>query len=182
MSQKEENQMVSYLYASPSGVTGDITRVDDSNVEPVMLVTPFPANFGLPMKYATGANVTGEAVTPMAAGDAASVFCGVLARAVPGISQSNTNESTGTFQPNQSEPNGLCVRGYISVICNSGTPVRGQPVYVVQTASSGHPAGAFEVGSNGGNNVALTGTIVGNVTWASDGVDANGNAEIRIAQ
>lgn len=168
--------MTSYLYQAPSGVPGDVTRVDESNVEPAFLITPFPSNFGVAMKYVAGG------VTPMVAADAASVFAGVLARAVPGISQSNASEAVNTFQPNQLEVNGLCTRGYMNVVVNAGTPVRGANVYIVQTASSGHPAGAFETTSNSGNNVALTGTIVGNVTWASDGVDSFGNAEIRIAQ
>lgn len=167
--------MTSYLYQAPAGVPGDITRVDESNVEPAMLITPFPANYGVAMKYATGG------VTPMVAADAAAVFAGILARAAPGISQSSTNEAVNTFQPNQSEPQGLCIRGYISVFVNAGTPVRGTVVGIVQTASGGHPAGSFEVATTG-NNVPLTGTLVGNVTWASDGVDAFGNAEVRIAQ
>lgn len=172
--------MTSYLYASPSGVPGDITRVDESNVEPTMLVSPFPANFGLPMKYAVGAN--GSGVTPMVASDVAASFAGILARAVPGISQSSVNEQVDTFQPNQSEPNGLCVRGYISVfVQGSGTPVRGQPVGLVVTASAGHLAGQFEVATTG-NNIPLSATAVGNVTWAADGVDAFGYAEVRIAQ
>lgn len=173
--------MVSYIYASPSGVPGDVTRVDDSNVEPVMLVAPLPANYGLPMKYAAGSGGAPQSVTPMVAADAAAVFCGILVRAVPGISGSSVNESFNTFQPNPAEPQGLCVRGYVSVLVNAGSPVRGQPVGIVQTASSGHPAGAFETGVTG-NNVPLTGTIVGNVTWAADGVDSNGFGEVRIAQ
>jgi hypothetical protein len=87
-----------------------------------------------------------------------------------------------TFQPNQDEPQGLMVRGYMSVKVNAGTPVRGQPVYIVQTASSGHLAGQFETTANGGNNIPLSGTLVGNFTWATDGVDADGNGEIRVAQ
>jgi hypothetical protein len=118
----------------------------------------------------------------MVAGDSAAVFAGILTRAVPGISGSSVNEAVDQFTPNSAEPNGLCVRGYVNVTVNAGTPVRGQPVYIVVTASAGHPAGAFETTSNGGNNVALSSTIVGNVTWAADGVDSFGNAEIRIAQ
>jgi hypothetical protein len=178
--------MVSYLYQAPSGVAGDITRVDDSNVEPVMLVAPYASNFGVAMKYAANVGPAptpiGEGVTPMVAADVAASFCGILARAVPGISGSSANEVVDQFTPNPAEPNGLCVRGYINVIVNAGTPVRGQPVYIVQTASAGHPAGAFEVGANGGNNIPLSGTLVGNVTWAADGVDSFGNAEVRIAQ
>jgi hypothetical protein len=168
--------MTSYLYTAPAGVPGDISRTDESNVEPAFLITPFPANYGVPMKYATGG------ITPIASGDTASLFAGVLARAVPGISQNSANEAVNTFDPNQSEVQGLCTRGYMTVNCNAGTPVRGNQVYMVVTASSGHVVGQFETTSNGGNNVALTGTVVGNVTWASDGLDANGNAEIRIAQ
>lgn len=173
--------MVSYLYASPSGVPGDVTRVDDSNVEPVMLVSPFPTNYGLPMKYAAGATGQAECVTPLVAADSASVFCGILVRAVPGISGSSVNENFDTFLPNSAEPQGLLVRGYASVFVNSGSPVRGSIVGVVVTASAGHPAGVFETGITG-NNVGLTGTIVGNVTWAADGVDSNGYGEVRIAQ
>lgn len=168
--------MTAYLYGAPSGVVGDVTRVDQSSVEPAMLVTPFPSNYGVAMKYGTGG------LTPYAAGDAASVVAGLLARAVPGISQSVSDEAVNTFQPNQKEPQGLMVRGYMSVKVNAGTPVRGQPVYIVQTASGGHPAGAFETTANGGNNVALSGTLVGNFTWAADGVDSNGNGEVRVAQ
>lgn len=167
--------MVSYLYQAPSGVTGDITRVDESNVEPVMLVTPFPANYGLPMMYAVG-GVTFSA-TPTAA-----AFAGILARAVPGISQSSTNEATGVFQPNQDEPQGLCVRGYVNVICGVGTPVRGTVVYMRTVAATGKAVGDLEATSDPGNNVALTATPIGNVTWATDGKDADKNAEVRIAQ
>lgn len=168
--------MTSYLYQAPSGVPGDISRPDKSDVEPAFLITPFPANFGVAMK-----NVAGG-ITPFAAADAAAVFAGILSRAAPGISQSSSNEVVGTFQPNQVEVNGLCIRGYIMVKLNGGgTPVRGAAVGIVQTASGGHPAGAFEVATTG-NNIPLTATLVGNVTWASDGVDADGNAEIRIAQ
>lgn len=174
--------MVSYLYQSPSGVPGDITRPRDTTVEPVMLVSPYPANYGKPMKYAAGSNGAPEGVTQMAASDTAAVFCGVLARAVPGISGSSSNESFDTFEPNPNEPQQLVTRGYVCVWVQAGTPVRGAQACVVVTASSGHVVGEFEVGTNGGNNVALTGTVVGNVTWASDGVDANGYGEIRIAQ
>jgi hypothetical protein len=172
--------MTSYLYNPPAGVPGDVTRADETNIEPITLVSPYPANFGEAMKYAQGAQGTG--VTPMGAGDVATSFCGILARAVPGISQNNVNEMVDTFEPNQNEPNGLCVRGYINVTVNAGTPQRGAPVYLVVTASAGHPAGAFETTANGGNNIALTGTEVGNVTWAADGMDSFGNAEVRIAQ
>lgn len=167
--------MTSYLYAAPSGVPGDISRVDESNVEPAMLITPFPANYGVPMMYAVGG--VNFSATPTAA-----AFAGILARAVPGISQSSVNEAVSTFQPNQSEPQGLMVRGYIDVLCTVGTPVRGQPVYMRTVAASGKAVGDLEATSDPGNNVALSATPVGNVTWAVDGKDSFNNAEVRVAQ
>lgn len=167
--------MTAYLYQAPSGVPGDVTRVDETNVEPVKLITPFPANFGLPMMYAAG-GVTFSA-TPTAA-----AFAGILARAVPGISQSSVNEDVSTFQPNQKEINGLVVRGYVNVVCTIGTPVRGNPVYMRTVAATGKAIGDLEATFDSGNNVALTATPIGNVTWATDGVDTALNAEVRVAQ
>lgn len=166
--------MTSFLYSSDSGVLGDISRPDNARVEPANLVTPFPSQYAVAMKYAAGG------VTPFVAADTAAVVCGLLTRHAPGISQSSTSEDFDVFQPNQDEPQNLLVEGYAIVFCNSGTPVRGAPVGIVQTASGGHPAGAFETGV-AGNNLPLTGTICGNWTWATDGVDANGYAEIRLA-
>lgn len=164
-----------YLFHAPTGIPGDVTRPDVSNVEPITLVSPFPANYGLPMQYASGSQGTGCTSIITAAG--ASGFAGVLTRSYPAISQSSTNEAVFTQQPNQSEVQGLCVRGYVSVVCQVGTPVRGTPVYVCTTTQTGHVVGAFEASSNAYNTI-LTGEAL--VTWAADGVDAYGNAEIRI--
>lgn len=160
--------MTAYLYNAPAGVAGDVTRVDESNVEPAMLVTPFPTVYGTPMKYATGG------ITPMAASDAAAVFAGVLTRAAPGIGQ-DANQAFGDFTPNQKQPQGLMVRGYCNVLCTIGTPVRGGIVYVRVVAASGKFVGDFEATADSTNNVALVG-----VTWATDGKDASNNAEIRV--
>lgn len=167
--------MTAYLYQAPAGVPGDITRVDETNVEPIMLITPFPANYGVPMMYAAGGATF--SATPTAA-----AFAGILARAVPGISQSSSNEAVDVFQPNQKEPQGLVVRGYVNVLCTIGTPVRGNVVYMRTVAAGGAAIGDLEATSDPGNNVALTATPVGNVTWASDGKDAFNNAEVRVAQ
>lgn len=166
--------MVSYLYSAPAGVVGDVSRPGESNVEPIFLITPFPANYGVAMIAAT------NGATPYAGGAASGVI-GLLTRAAPGISQSNSAEAVNTFDPNETEVQGLMVRGYATVFVNAGTPVRGTAVGIVATGSSGHLVGQFEVATTG-NNIPLSATVVGNWTWASDGVDANGNAEIRIAQ
>lgn len=170
--------MTAYVYTAPSGFAGDVSRPDESNVESAKLISPYPSNFGVAMKNATGG------VTPMTTSDVASSFAGILVRSVPGISQSNTAEQVNTFEPNQNEVNGLLVRGYgfVPIASGTGTPVRGAPVYFCNAAGTGHTVGTFEATSASSYNVALSGTIVGNVTFASDGIDANGMAEIRIAQ
>ena len=166
--------MSAYLYQAPNGVPGDITRVDESNVEPAMLIAQtdvFAQAFGIPMKYVTGgiAQFTGS--------EAATAFAGVLVREVPGISGSLDQGLTDNV-PYAKVPQGLCVRGYVSVVCAVGTPARGGVVYIQVTANGGIAVGAFRAdGTDSGNAVALTAT---QAEWATDGVDADKNAELRI--
>jgi hypothetical protein len=167
---------VSYLFSAPNGVPGDITRVDQSSVEPAMLVAVggVYATAGAPLKYVSGGveQFNGGAET-------AASFAGVLVREAPAI---GTNGSDSQFVPNTpygSVPQGMCVRGYISVVCASGTPARGGAVYIQIIASGGVAVGAFRADADGGNTVALT---AAQATWASDGLDAAGNAELRIAR
>jgi hypothetical protein len=168
---------VSYLFQAPNGVPGDITRVDESNVEPAMLVavsTVYAQAFGIPMAYVAGG------ISQFQTSNVAADFAGVLVREVPGIEGA---AGTGSFTPTVPYPlvpQGLCVRGYVSVLCAVGTPARGGTVYVQTVASGGVAIGAFRAdGTNGGNAVALSST---QAEWASDGVDAFLNAELRIAR
>lgn len=173
--------MVSYLFQAPNGYAGDITRSDESNVEPAQLVgvgtSPivYPSGFGQPMKYVTGGiqQFNGGAET-------AASFAGILVREVPGISGSSADDAV--FEPTSPLPNqiqGLCVRGYVSVKCTQGTPARGGIVYIRIIAASGKFVGDIEAVSDGGNSVALSAT---QAEWASDGKDSFNNAELRIAR
>ncbi len=168
--------MAAYLYSAPAGVPGDVTRVDESAVEPAMLIAVsavFAQAFGIPVKYATGG------ISQFASGDAATVFAGVLVREVPSIS-GNTNQGLTDNIPYPSVPQGFCTRGYVNVLCVVGTPTRGGVVYVQSVANGGVAVGAFRAdGTDSGNAVALTAT---QATWASDGKDASNNAELRIAR
>lgn len=159
----------SYLYNAPAGVPGDITRTDESLVEPIMLnsSTP-PLLYGVPVSIASGKAVkwTGS--------DTAATFAGVLARAAPGISGS-TAQGFDDSVPLATQVQGLCPRGYISVKCTVGTPARFGSVYVRVVDASPKFIGDFEATSDGGNSVLLT-----NASWASDGKDADNNAELRI--
>lgn len=171
--------MVSYLFQAPTGVPGDITRPDETNVEPAMLVavsTVFAAAFGIPMKYVAGGiqQFNGGSET-------APAFAGVLIREAPQIGGSLAGDaSLGGGVPNPLQPQGLAVRGYVTVVCAVGTPARGGVVYVQIISSGGVPVGAFRAdGTDGSNAVALTAT---QAEWASDGKDADGNAELRISR
>lgn len=168
--------MVSYTFQAPNGVAGDITRTDESNVEPAMLVAnsgTFASAFGIPMKYVAGG------IQQFTGSEAATAFAGVLVREAPGIGGSGSDTSFSD-SPYTAQLQGLCVRGYISVVCVAGTPARGGVVYVQVTANNGVAVGAFRAdGTDSGNAVALTAT---QAEWASDGVDATLNAELRIAR
>lgn len=165
----------SYLYSAPAGVAGDITRTDETNVEPARLIAisgTYAQAFGIPMKYASGG------ISQIAAGDAATVFAGILVREVPSIS-GNTNQGFDNTTPNPNQINGLAVRGYVSVKCTQGTPARGGVVYMRVEADTGKAVGDLEAVSDTTKSVALTAT---QATWASDGKDSSNNAEIRIAR
>ena len=164
-----------YLYQAPAGVPGDITRVDETNVEPANLIAEsgtYAQAFGIPMKYATGG------IKQFVGGETAADFAGVLVREVPSIS-GNTNQGFDNTTPNPDVPNGLAVRGYINVKCTQGTPARGGIVYVRVEADTGKAIGDFEAVSDTTKSVALSAT---QASWASDGKDANNNAELRIAR
>lgn len=165
----------SYLYSAPAGVPGDITRTDESNVEPARLIalsSVFAQAYGIAMRYVSGG--IQQFTTSLTAAD----FAGVLARSAPEIS-GNTNQGLDDTTPNPDVPNNLLVRGYISVKCTAGTPARGGIVYVRIVSATDRPIGAFEAASDGGNSVALSST---QATWASDGLDADLNAELRVAR
>ncbi len=168
--------MVSYLYQAPAGIPGDVTRVDETNVEPAMLVavsTVYAQAFGIPMCYVSGG------ISQFSSGKVAADFAGILVREVPSQS-GNTNSGFTDNIPNPDVAQGLAVRGYVSVKCAVGTPARGGVVWVRVVASTGHVIGDLETADAGaGATVALSTT---QATWAVDGKDADNNTELRIAR
>lgn len=162
--------MTSYLYRAPAGVAGDVTRPDNTVVEPGLLnPSAAPTAFGAPVKLVSGK------FEKIASGDAASVFAGVLSRVAPSIAGDLAQTFAGGT-PNTASVQGIVVKGYMNVVCTQGTPVRGGAVYVRVTAASGKLVGDFETAADSGACVAITGA-----TWAVDGKDATNIAEIRIA-
>lgn len=166
--------MPAYLKTAPNGVAGDVTRPDETNVEPAMLVAAssvFAQAFGIPMKYVAGGiqQFNGGAETP-------ADFAGILVREVPSIS-GNTLSGFDDNIPNPDQVQGLAVRGYVSVKCITGTPARGGAVFVQIVANGGRTVGSFATTDDGANAIQLD-----NVTWATTGKDADNNAELRIAR
>jgi len=162
--------MTSFLYRAPSGVAGDITRQQDTIVEPGLLnASAAPTAFGTPLKIVSGK------FEKIASGDAATVFSGVLSRVAPSIA-GDTAQTFASGTPNVQSVQGIVVKGYVNVKCAVGTPVRGASVYMRITADTGKAVGDLETAADSGKCVALDG-----VTWAVDGKDADNVAEIRIA-
>ena len=161
--------MTSYLYRVPSGVPGDVTRQQDTTVEQAMLNSAkVPLLVGLPVKMTAGK------LEKIEAGDTAASFYGILARTAPSIA-GDTSQTLGANTPNATEVQGVIVRGYCNVTCKIGTPVRNGVVYMRVVLNALKLIGDLEATADGVNNVALTGVV-----WASDGVDAAFNAEIKI--
>lgn len=161
--------MTSYLYNAPSGVPGDVTRLQESVVEPIILGEAFTA-FGKPFKFSAS---TGKAMN-IASGDAATVIAGIVTRSVPSISGNNTQGFNDAI-PNIESPNGGLRKGFCNVICTVGTPVKGQPVYVRITADTGKLVGDIETAADSAKCVAIPGA-----EFASNGKDADSVCEIYI--
>ena len=160
----------SILYAAPAGVLGDVSRAGESNVEPVLQGSQFSA-YGQPVKF----DGSGNAI-PIDGGETKVDFQGILVRTAPSIS-GNTNQGLDDTIPWLSEPQGLLTRGYAIVKCKQGTPVRGGIVYFRITADTGKLVGDLEAVSDGAKSIALD---LGQASWASNGVDADKLAEIRL--
>lgn len=176
MGKKFQTKDVSYLYQVPVGVPGDLTRTDESNVEPVALLaiaSVYPQAFGLAMVYGTGG------VQAWGTGNVAADFAGSLVREVPGQAAYGDPGTFGGPIPNPLQVAGLVVRGYQCVTCQYGTPARGGIVYVNIQATGSRVVGGFEATYQAGYNVALSTT---QATWASDGMDSALNAEVRFAR
>lgn len=169
-----------YLFSAPAGFAGDITRADETNVEPAILVavaSVFAPSFGLAM-----VNVAGG-ISQWGGSNVQADFAGVLVREVPQIAGSISSDTAAPpdgGSPDPLQPQGLCVRGYLAVVCGYGTPARGAAVYVRTVANSNNEVvGTFDATSDSSNNVILSLT---QASWATDGKDANNIAELRVAR
>lgn len=161
--------MTAYLYNAPAGVVGDVTRLQNSVIEPVLLGEAFTA-FGKPFKFDA---TTGKAMN-IAASDTAAVFAGIITRVIPAISGDLSQTLAGGV-PSLTASQGALRRGFCNVLCTVGTPVKGGVVYLRVVAGSGKLVGDLEATADSTNNVALPG-----VEWAVSGKDADNIAELYI--
>lgn len=165
--------MPAYLFQAPTGVPGDITRTDASNVEPAKLIalsSVFVQSFGVAMRYVAGGIQQWTTSLTKAA------FAGVLVREAP-AEGGNANSGFSDTIPNPNQIAALLTEGYVAVKCTAGTPARGGIVYVRIVTATDRPIGAFEAASDSSNSVALD---FAQASWVSDGKDADGNAELRV--
>lgn len=150
--------MTSILYRASSGVAGDVTRPDDTVVEPGLLnAAKAPTAFGAPVKIVSGK------FEKIEASDAATVFAGVLSRIAPSIA-GDTAQTFASGTPNTNSVQGIVVKGYVNVVCTIGTPARGGTVYMRVVAGAGKAVGDLEATWGVGAVGAVIGGNTGNGT------------------
>lgn len=145
--------MTAILYRAPAGVAGDITRPDDTIVEPAYIGDGQTLEYGDAVKMVDGKLQKAE--------DAKDIY-GILSRVAPSES-GGLGEAYTDGTPNPAQVQGVVVAGYILVKCTDGDPVRGKVPTLDATGFSG----------NNDDDGA-------SVHWATDGKDENGLAEIRV--
>lgn len=161
--------MTSFIFRAPSGVPGDVTRPDDTIVEPGTInASAAPQSYGVAVKMVSGK------IEAFAAADTADLFYGILSRSAPAIA-GNTNESFGSGVPNPDAIQGIVRKGYVNVTCAAGDPVRGAKVWLRVVESLPSLVGDFETAEVVGETVELQ-----NVTWALEGKDADGVTEVYV--
>jgi hypothetical protein len=138
-----------------AGFAGDVNRTHPSSIEPALNDTGTPVGaFG----HAVLVDQTDQTVRPFAAGDTAiTVAYGVSVRPYPFQQSSASNFGEATFGDAVPPAGAIDIlrSGYIMAKV-TGTPKKGNPVYVWCAASSGaHVQGQFEASATGGSTAAL---------------------------
>lgn len=153
--------MVAFVFRAPAGVAGDVTRPDDTVVEPAFINPEnAPTAFGVAVAMVNGRiEKLADGVTPY----------GVLTRVAPSIA-GDIAQAFEDGTPNPAAPQGVAVQGYVNVLCLAGDPVRGE-VATINLDESAGAVGAFTTGGGSGS---------AKMTWAVAGKDENDLGEIRI--
>lgn len=159
--------MSAYLTRMPCGIAGDVSRKGPSVIEPNPMNSDYPVLlYGVPVK------MVDQKVLPLESGDGSVAIYGFSVRPYPFMAEVSEALDHGT--PNINQPLDVLKSGYMTVKCNAGVCVRGSTVYVRVTSSglAAQPIGGLEAAADGGDCVAITGTIFLGTA------DADGNVEI----
>ena len=159
-----------YLFAMPSGIAGDLTRLKAADVEAQIADASYPVlRFGEPVKMVSGK------IRPITTGDVLANIYGFGVRPYP--TQAATSEALGTATPSPTRAFNVLRRGYMTVKCQYGTPVKNATIWVRTIAADdtvAQPIGGIETGSDGGDCFEITNAFFMGVADA----DADGNVEI----
>jgi hypothetical protein len=145
--------MTAILSRAPTGFAGGVSRATEGRVisqELIYATTP-PTLYGQFLKY------NGNAVTPLASGDAATAFAGIAVRSYP--VQSTTN-AFGAAVPPTTGFIDMLRSGFVTLILALGTAAKGGAVYVVTTAGGTVNVGDVVTSSSpagGGTGVLIVG-------------------------
>jgi len=156
-----------FIYRTPGGIPGDVTRREAAIIEPQQYDTDYPClYFGIPVKLSSGK------IRPMAAGDTDQPY-GFLVRPYP--SQMTASEALGVSTPDISKIADVMVRGYMTVLNLDGTPAKNGTVYYrTQAGSPASYVGRITAENDGSPTVC---TAITNCRFMGD-ADSDGNVEI----
>lgn len=142
-----------YLYRCPAGIPGDVTRREAAIISAEIIDADVPVTvFGSPVTMVEGK------IQPINAGS--EVVYGFLVRPYP--AQGTSNEALATATPNTEQTSDVLRRGYMTVLCTTGTPEKDGKVYVNTTD---------------GTIQTTAGQLIPDCFFTGAG-DANGNVEI----
>lgn len=160
-------EAISIMFAASYGVPGDISRPtapynSETQAFNPAVGTPF-GNYGLP-----GQMVGGFFVPITATGNP---IYGFLIRPYPSMGPS-ASDPIGVAVPPTAGPASVLKKGYVTVVCQVGSPAQGGAVNIrFQNAAAGKVIGGVEATASADTYVATGWTFTGNA-------DANGNCEI----
>lgn len=143
--------MVAFSYRPPSGVVGNVTRVDDSTITAELYNTSTPPGaFGLPVA------VDANGVRPVAASDLGVNIVGMLVRPYP--TSGNGTDGLGASVPVITLPASVLRRGYITAkLGGVAAAVKSGLIYVrVSNPSAGKVVGDVEAAGDQGVTASAT--------------------------
>lgn len=163
--------MASYVFNTPSGTPGALTRPQETIVEPGVILDNVNLNYGDPVLVDSSG-----IFEPIVAGTPVSTIYGFLSRNAPSIA-GNGATTFNSGVPNVDATQGIATLGFMNAVCVFGSPFRGQAVYVRNLAGSS----IYRFGALSNTNVDGTFSLLPNAIWYGNGIDSNQVGEIRFS-